>query len=88
MSTDLTNLKDEEIGREIMNDSVYSRIISAAVINERFCNLLLNDPEKAITSGYSGETFEMNSEDKMILSSIRANNLSEFALQLVQARLM
>ena len=71
-----------------MNDSVYSRIISAAVINERFCNLLLNDPEKAITSGYSGETFEMNSEDKMILSSIRANNLSEFALQLVQARLM
>ena len=89
MSTNQTNLlKDEERERKIMNDSVYSRIISAAVINERFCNLLLNDPEQAISSGYSGETFEMNSEDKMILSSIRANNLSEFALQLVQARLM
>ena len=88
MSTNLTNLKDEEIEREIMNDSVYSRIISAAVINERFCNLLLNDPEKAISNGYSGETFEMNSEDKRLLSSIRANNLSDFALQLVQARLM
>jgi hypothetical protein len=81
-------LKDEEREQNTMNDSVYSRIISAAVINERFCNLLLNDPEKAITNGYSGETFEMNSEDKMLLSSIRANNLSDFALQLVQARLM
>jgi len=81
-------LKDEERERKTMNDSVYSRIISAAVINERFCNLLLNDPEQAISNGYSGETFEMNSEDKMILSSIRANNLSDFATQLVQARLM
>ncbi|MBI9048081.1 MAG: hypothetical protein JEZ00_01560 [Anaerolineaceae bacterium] len=69
-----------------MSDSVYSRIISAAVINERFCDLLLNDPEKAINNGYSGETFEMNSEDKMIVSSIRANSLSDFALKLVQAR--
>ena len=71
-----------------MNDSVYSRIISAAVINERFCNLLLNDPEKAISSGYSGETFDMNLEDKQFLSSIRANNLSDFALKLTQARSM
>ena len=71
-----------------VNDSVYSRIISAAVINERFCNLLLNDPEKAINSGYSGETFEMNVEDKLLLSSIRANNLSDFALKLAQARSM
>jgi len=67
------------------NDTVYSRIISAAVINERFCNLLLKDPEKAINSGYSGETFELNLEDKRRLSSIRANSLSDFASKLVQA---
>jgi hypothetical protein len=88
MSTRTVNSEDIAPKGKPVNDSVYSRIITAAVINERFCNLLLNDPEKAINVGYSGETFDMNMEDKLFLSSIRANNLSDFALKLVQARSM
>ena len=85
MNTHFQKTEGSAIKSKPANDTVYSRIISAAVINERFCNLLLNDPEKAITGGYSGETFELNMEDKRILSSIRANTLSDFALKLVQA---
>ena len=85
MNTQFQRIEGSAIKSKPANDTVYSRIISAAVINERFCNLLLKDPEKAITGGYSGETFELNMEDKQILSSIRASSLSDFALKLVQA---
>ena len=60
----------------------YSRILSAAVINSKFREMLLNDPIKAVTCGYSGEKFELDREDKNRLATIRATSLAEFAAQL------
>ena len=60
----------------------YSRILSAAVINNHFRQMLLNDPVKAISNGYSGEQFEINSEEKSRLSTIKASSLADFAAQL------
>ncbi len=62
----------------------YSRILSAAVINSKFRDLLLSDPVKAVSCGYSGEQFELNREDKNRLAAIRATSLAEFAAQLSQ----
>ncbi len=62
----------------------YSRILSAAVINSHFRQMLLNDPVKAITNGYSGEKFDINSDEKVRLSVIRATSLADFAAQLSQ----
>ena len=62
----------------------YSRILSAAVINSHFRQMLLNDPVKAISNGYSGEHFDINSEEKVRLSAIRATSLADFATQLSQ----
>jgi len=62
----------------------YSRIISAAVINRQFRQMLLQDPLKAISNGYSGEQFEINSDDRDRLASIKASSLAEFATQLTQ----
>ena len=62
----------------------YSRILSAAVINSHFRQMLLNDPVKAISNGYSGEQFNINSEEKVRLSTIRATSLADFAIQLSQ----
>jgi len=62
----------------------YSRILSAAVINSHFRQMLLNDPAKAISNGYSGEQFDINSEEKVRLSAIRATSLADFAAQLSQ----
>ena len=67
-----------------LTSSEYSRILSAAVINSHFRQMLLNDPVKAISNGYSGEQFNINNEEKVCLSVIRATSLADFAAQLSQ----
>lgn len=62
----------------------YSRILTAAVINMQFRQLLLSNPGKAIESGYGGETFSLAREEKKRVASIRATTLAEFASQLSQ----
>lgn len=60
----------------------YSRILSAAVINARFRQALLSNPVQAVTTGYWGEKFQLGSEERQHLASIRATSLAEFATQL------
>jgi len=60
----------------------YSRILSAAVINDRFRGMLLDNPEEAIARGYSGEKFEIDREEQKRLSAIQANTLADFAARL------
>lgn len=60
----------------------YSRILSAAVINARFRQALLSNPVQAVTTGYWGEKFQLGSEERKHLASIRASSLAEFATQL------
>ena len=62
----------------------YSRILSAAVINNRFRQMLLSDPIKAISNGYSGEKFDINNDEKNRLATIQASSLADFAAQLSQ----
>jgi hypothetical protein len=63
-----------------------SRLISAAVVNQRFCNLLLADPALALATGYSGETFRLPIEEQELILSIRATSLVDFAAQLAEGR--
>ncbi len=58
-----------------------NRLLSAAVINQRFCNLLLSDPLRAITLGFNGEAFAFSAEEKSLLLAIHANTLQSFAEQ-------
>jgi len=62
----------------------YSRILSAAVINSNFRQMLLSDPVKAVSGGYSGEEFHLQNEEKDRLASIHATSLAEFAARLSQ----
>lgn len=66
------------------NNSEYSRIISAAVINERFRLSLLHSPSQAIDCGYYGEFFNVNAQEKAKIEAIRASNLVEFATGITQ----
>lgn len=63
----------------------YSRILTAAVINTHFCQLLLTNPGMAIASGYGGEAFHLPKEEKKRVASIRASSLEDFACQLTQS---
>jgi hypothetical protein len=62
----------------------YSRILTAAVINNQFRKLLLSNPGKAIESGYAGERFYLAREEKKRVSEIKASSLADFASQLSQ----
>jgi len=61
-----------------------SRLLSAAVINPEFCKLLLDNPELALKSGFQGEDFLFEEEERNIILSIRADSLSELANQFAQ----
>lgn len=62
----------------------YSRILTAAVINNQFRSLLLANPGKAIENGYAGEMFYLAREEKKKVAAIRATSLADFANQLSQ----
>jgi hypothetical protein len=66
----------------IQNDREYSRIMTAAVVNEKFRKLLLSNPRLAIKNGYSGEAFHLALEESERISSIQATSLAEFARQM------
>ena len=60
------------------------RLLTAAVVNIHFRQMLLANPGKAIASGYAGEAFRITTDEKQRLSSIRATSLADFASQAVQ----
>ncbi|NMB61703.1 MAG: hypothetical protein GYA18_05110 [Chloroflexi bacterium] len=69
--------------KEKTNNEI-SRILSAAVINAGFCSSLLKTPATAIDSGYYGEFFNVNAQDKAKIKAIHASNLVDFATQITQ----
>jgi len=56
-----------------MSDSVLKEIIDRAVKDEKFRNLLLSDPSKALTD------YKLSDEDRKILEDLNADNFDEFA---------
>jgi len=62
----------------------YSRILTAAVINMQFRQLLLSNPARAIDIGFGGEVFDLAREEKKQVAAIRATSLADFASQLNQ----
>jgi hypothetical protein len=68
--------KDEN---RIQREREYSRIMTAAVISERFRNLLLSNPGLAIKNGFNGEAFPLAADESRRISAIRAATLAEFA---------
>jgi hypothetical protein len=63
-----------------------SRLLTAAVVNRRFCRLLLHNPLAALAGGYRGEAFHLDAVELKRISAIRATSLRDFALQLVVTR--
>jgi hypothetical protein len=60
----------------------FSRILTAAVINSQFRQMLLTNPGKAVEVGYGGESFHLAREDKNCIGAIHATSLADFASQL------
>ncbi len=61
-----------------------SRLLTAAVVNREFCNLLLSDPAIAVATGYNVEPFDLAADVQEMIFSIRATSLADFAEQLTK----
>lgn len=59
-----------------------SRLLTAAVVNRGFRDLLLSSPARALEKGFNGEKFSLAQREKELILSIQAGSLSEFAQQL------
>ena len=64
------------------NDEL-NRLLSAAVVSKSFRNMLLSNPEIAVSSGYQGEKFNLNAEDRNWLFSMRPTSLVDLAANMV-----
>ncbi len=68
------------------NGGELSRLISAAIVNKEFCELLLTSPKVAIATSYYGEPFHLTTEEQKLVLSIRAATLTDFAMQLAKSK--
>lgn len=66
----------------LQKEREYSRILTAAVVNEKFRKLLLTNPGMAIKSGFGGEAFHLASDETNRIAAIRVSTLAEFARQM------
>ncbi len=60
-----------------------SRLLSAAVINQGFRELLLTRPAEALDQGYYGEGFALDRNERNLILSIQAKDLSDLARQIL-----
>lgn len=70
---------DESI---LQKEREYSRILTAAVVNEKFRKLLLTNPGMAIKNGFGGEAFHLGADEARRIAAIRVSTLAEFARQM------
>lgn len=61
------------------------RLFTAAIVNSQFREKLLSEPESALASGYLGQAFALTDQEKTIISSVRARDLTDFAQKVNQA---
>jgi hypothetical protein len=67
------------------NASGLNQLFAAAVVNQQFCNLLLNDPRSALSQGYLGDKFNLTLEEQALILSIQARSLADLAIQVNKA---
>ena len=59
-----------------------SQVFAAAVVNQQFCDMLLQDPSIALQKGYLGQTFSLRKEEQDLITTIRAKSLADLAKQI------
>ena len=62
-----------------------NKLFAAAIVNNKFCQLLLNEPKIALRQGYLGDAFDLTFEEQALIVSIRAKSLPELAQQVNKA---
>lgn len=62
-----------------MNHRALNQLVCAALINDRFREVLLRDPALALATGYHGQSFSLTPEEQNMVVGIRVQKLEDFA---------
>lgn len=63
--------------------AAFSGLFAAAVVSREFCNLLLQDPQRALQLGYAKQSFRLSDEERAFLITIYAKSLKGLAEQII-----
>jgi len=61
------------------------RLFAAAIVSNQFRSTLLREPERALANGYLGQTFSLTDQERAVIQSVRAENLTDFAQKVNRA---
>lgn len=64
-----------------MKHKALNQLLCAATINGRFREVLLQNPDRAIASGYLDHTFALTPDERQLVLGIQAKGLEDFAAQ-------
>jgi hypothetical protein len=65
--------------RECASESEMSRLLSAALVDHQFCELLLTRPESALAAGFEGQPFHLSFREKKFVLSVKSTSLADLA---------
>lgn len=85
LSFDTYSASSRGFRRSPVERSGLHRLFAAAIVSDQFRTTLLREPEQALTNGYLGQTFTLTDQEKSIIRTIRAKNLTDFAQKVNQA---
>jgi hypothetical protein len=74
-----------EIREPVVERSGLHRLLAAAIVNSQFREVLLSEPEMALEGGYLGQAFSLTDQEKAVISTVRAKDLTDFAQKVNQA---
>jgi hypothetical protein len=60
-----------------------NKVLAAAIVDEKFRDLLLANPDAIMLGGYNGHTFNLGSEEVNFILSVQAVSLTDFAARWV-----
>jgi hypothetical protein len=85
LSLDASPTVSFEYRAPVTERSGLHRLFAAAIVNSQFREKLLCEPESALAGGYLDQTFSLTEQEKAIVKTIRAKNLTDFAQKVNQA---
>jgi hypothetical protein len=85
LSLDIYSASSQGFNKPSVSRSALQRLFAAAIVSDQFRNTLLREPDKALANGYLGQTFALSDQEKKIIKTIRAENLTDFAQKVNQA---
>ena len=85
LTFDVYSSSSRDVRKSEVTRTGLHRLFAAAIVSDQFRTTLLHEPEEALAKGYLGQTFPLTDQEKKIIKTIRAENLTDFAQKVNRA---